>query len=269
MIPETNCPRGQLRVMSPLVCLALAMLLLPACSRRDAKTAAPPSDSTLVSAPSGNASDATSAASFQPSGPQVGKTDSLMNAIAPKLETWAALWRDVLPGFEVDSMWNVGATRWKPDFSEPGTDLFVDNGPESRLLLMPSDDGRYLLNVDWYLSFVPGGDGLVQDQGEVDSQPRLVDLRLKRQMIVETCGTPCGFHWGGWVGPDAFAIGEWMTLDNEWAQGSLTIYSLRDSSAVTYVTRVVSSSASYQPYNSAWMHWLTGLYQQMKSRPKT
>src|SRR5207249_9794046 len=47
----------------------------------------------------------------QPSGPQIGKTDSLMNAAAPKLSPWVKMWQASLPGFKQDSLYRVGTAR--------------------------------------------------------------------------------------------------------------------------------------------------------------
>ena len=41
-------------------------------------------------------------------GTPVGANDSLINAIAPKLEPWVAMWRQAMPEFKPDSMIRVG-----------------------------------------------------------------------------------------------------------------------------------------------------------------
>src|SRR5882762_1033783 len=41
-------------------------------------------------------------------GPPIGSSDSVINAIEPRLAPWVAMWRKAMPGFEVDSLYRVG-----------------------------------------------------------------------------------------------------------------------------------------------------------------
>jgi hypothetical protein len=184
------------------------------------------------------------------------------------------MWRSALPGFEADSMWATGQRRWKPVYvrklERDIDDQSIDGEIAFQVLGLPSPEGRYVLDVDWYQSIQPQGDTL-EVGGEPDSQPTLIDRRTRLEAILEACGTSCGFHWGKWLSPTSFALGGWRDADDfgQWKQGSLSIYSLQDSSVVTYETRVVSAD-DYARYVGAWKAWLMTRYRDLRgSRPQT
>ena len=210
----------------------------------------------------------------QPSGPQVGHGDSLLNAAAPKLAAWVAMCRTILPGFKVDSTWSRGRGRWSPgrkdtlqrlpDHLNDGSNIAFD------ILGLHSPDRRFILDVDAYMTCEPQGDSL-EWGGEPESTPVLIDLRTKVATTVEFCGTPCWFDWGVWLSPASFALAGGQEADDfgQWIQGTLQIYSLSDSTVATYVTRIVSTE-EYGRYRQAWERWLRARYRSLRaSRPRT
>ena len=208
----------------------------------------------------------------QPSGPPIGKSDPLMNAAAPKLSEWVTMWRAALPGFEADSMWGGGRERWLPASTqhfERISDLISDRGIAFDILGLRSPDGRYILDVDSYMGITPGADSLDYG-GEPESRTVLIDPFAKTETVVDFCGTPCGFHWGAWLSPTSFALAYWHDADDsgQWEQGRLSIYSLSDSMAASYRTRIISTDDALR-YRTAWERWLMKRYRALKaSRPR-
>ena len=205
----------------------------------------------------------------QPRGSQVGRRDPVLNAAAQDLEAWAAMWRAALPGFQVDSTWSTGVERWVPARRTLGRDvdhLEMTGDLAYALLAFKSPDGRYVLDVDWYQIIAPAGDSL-EVGGDADSQPVLVDRGARTESVLQFCGTACGFHWGRWLSPTRFAIGGWQVADDysQWLQGSLLIYSIRDSTVRRYETRIVSA-ADYARYEAAWKRWLLRRYRALPAR---
>jgi hypothetical protein len=197
----------------------------------------------------------------QPSGAQIGTSDSLMNVAAPKLEEWIAMWRASLPGFAVDSLWMDKKQRWSPDLlrkiegdirhRETPTDVAFE------ILGIRSPDGRRILDVDRYLVIEPVGDD-VDESGEPDSQPWLIDRRAGTEALLKTCGTDCSFHWGTWLSPSRFALAGMRDGDDgygHWVQGQIWIYSLDDSMVAGYVTRIVTRERA-GGYAAARHEWL-------------
>jgi len=197
-----------------------------------------------------------------------------MNSLAPKLEEWVAMWRVALPGFEVDSLWGEGPLRWAPlDVSPVGGDIEHQDTEDDlafRILRLRSPDGSHILDVDSYQSIEPDGDSL-QVGGEPDSRCTLIDLTSKTEAILQFCGTPCAFHWGVWLSPTRFAVGGWYDPNgfDQWWQGTLSIYSLRDSTVAEYRTRIVPVGDAAR-YSRAWHRWLLKRYRAlMASHPRT
>src|SRR6185436_13845940 len=50
----------------------------------------------------------------QPQGPQVGRSDPLLNASRTRLAEWASMWGRALDGFSLDSLWLVRRGHWSP-----------------------------------------------------------------------------------------------------------------------------------------------------------
>lgn len=191
-----------------------------------------------------------------------------MNANAPGLSTWVHLWRAALPGFETDSLWVVSRARWLPQIAKEGEDFSEtretpdDIAPE--LLVLPSPGREHLLYVDRYQAIVPQGD-TIEVGGEPDSRSDLIDRRTNTVAILRACGTPCGSHWGTWLSATTFALAGWQDADalSHWKQGTLSVYSIGDSTVATYVTRVLPAE-DYARYVRAWEGWLLKRYQALR-----
>ena|SRR5438876_1798386 len=176
--------------------------------------------------------------------------------------------------FKVDSTWSRGQRRWSPVFVQ-GFEHIPDhrdteNDVAFDVLGLPSPDGRYILDVDSYQVVEPEGDSL-EWGGEPESRPVLIDRREKIAAILAVCGTPCWFDWGTWLSPTSFALAGAQDADEfgEWRQGRVTIYSISDSTAATYVTRIVPAD-TYARYVKAWKSWLMKRFRALKaSRPTT
>jgi len=206
----------------------------------------------------------------QPSGPQIGKTDALLNAAVPKLSTWMAMWAAALPGFEADSLWAGSRGRWLPGSGGVDEDYLHEahESPDDvtfKLLAFPSPGGHHLLYVDVYQAIMADGDTL-EIGGEPDSRTVLINQRTNTVAIIRSCGTPCGSHWAAWLSPTSFALAGWQDADaySEWKQGTLEIYSIPDSTVATYVTRVVPAK-DYEQYVSAWESWLLKRYRALRN----
>ena len=206
----------------------------------------------------------------QPTGPQVGRSDPLLNSARPILAEWSAMWARALPDFAVDSLWRVGTDRWAAMYVrpfepvKPGPGVDVEDYLAFELLGIRSPDRRYTLDVDDYQAVVPMGDS-IEVGGEPDSQCSLIDDRQRLEAMLHQCGTGCGFHWGAWLSPSSFALGGWSEADDygEWQQGHLWLYSLADSSVTEYVTRIVPAD-TFERYKDAWLSWLLGRYRAWK-----
>jgi hypothetical protein len=245
--------------------LALAAAFLWGCSRHEtaghAGKGAP--DSARASTAYENPAAVPHPCPPQPTGPQIGKSDSLVNAIGPRLMEWVTMWRAALPGFAADSLWRSGSSRWAPAFSghfeplEPGDLTFT-------LLGIRSPDGRYTLDVDWYQSIQLMGDSL-EVGGDPDAKCLLVDNESRAESVLLQTGAGGGYHWGAWLSRTSFVVGGWGDADDygQWQQGHLWVYSIPDSTVAEYVTRIVSSDA-YSRYQAGWHAWLMKRYRALK-----
>jgi hypothetical protein len=235
----------------PVVCVAMVVLVISGCSKRQEDRPVATRDSVRA-------------------GP-IGRTDATMNAIAPELEEWVAMWRTVIPGFEVDSLWGGKRQKWVPDrVSKLESNSDNENDEDTltfRVLGIPSPDGHRILYIDSY-QWIQGGEGGIEAGGEPDSKPVLIDRHARIETDLEFCGTTCGFHWGRWLSADRFALGGWSDAgeDGQWKLGSLSIYDVRDSTVINYVTRSVPDS-EYARYHAAWKQWLLKRYRE--TRPRT
>ena len=190
-----------------------------------------------------------------------------MNSIAPQLEEWVEMWRAAIPGFEVDSLWGGKPRRWPPGYvtvyqaeNEPGD---TEHDMAFRTLGMPSPDGRYILVVNT-LIIKPDGDSIVVG-GEPDSQCSLIDRRAKTESILRSCGTVCSFDWGRWLSPTRFAVGgSYSPGLGEGRYGTLSIYSLPDSTVCEYRTRIASQSDVARQAR-AWYRWLLKRYRAIEA----
>jgi hypothetical protein len=198
----------------------------------------------------------------EPTGPQIGKSDTLVNEVAPKLDEWVAMWRAAAPGFELDSLWVTGRRRWsvihRTTTDHPRDELTF------KVLGLPSPDGRHILVPDVYQEVVAVGDSL-EGGGEPESAPSLVDLSKKEESVFEMCGTSCGTLWGTWLSPTRFALGGWKDARDLGQRTSavLGIYSLVDSTVTSYVTRSIPST-DYEKYRAAWERWLLARYRSLE-----
>ncbi len=248
------------------LCVGVHVLLLAlmSCARRNEDLLAESADTLGVqsSPPPINPAEVQHPSPPQPKGLQIGRSDRLMNGWASQLGEWTAMWREALPGFMVDSTWGVRPQRWTPARRSVAGDLERRQATDLTLQLLgiESPDGRYLLDVDAYQDVMVVGDS-VEVGGEPDSQPVLIDRGANVEYPLQFCGTSCGFHWGRWLSPTQFALGGWQQADDygQWMQGSLAIYSIRDSTMRAYETRIVPARA-FARYQAAWRRWLLRRY---------
>lgn len=121
-----------------------------------------------------------------------------------------------------------------------------------------------MLYLDRYQAIVADGDSL-EIGGEPDSRSALVERRTNRVAILKACGTACGSHWGAWLSPTTFALAGWQDADaySQWKQGTLSLYSIPDSTVATYLTRIVPAK-DYERYVEAWEGWLLERYRALQ-----
>ena len=249
----------------------MLLATLVGCGRHDRKAAGSGEDSTHAQAriPAGAPAPEAHVAPAQPTGPQVGRGDPLINRLRPRLEEWAVMWRNALPGFELDSLWAQDHAHWAAVYSDTLDSLTkLRDSPEDLafdLLGLPSPDRRHILDIDSYQVIEPFGDQL-EIGGEPDSKTDLFDLKRRRVTTLQVCGTGGGAHWAVWIDADRFALGQWREADDfgEWYQGQLSIYSLADSSVSSYATRIVPAS-DFARYRTAWEAWVDKRYREFKA----
>jgi hypothetical protein len=255
--------------------LALGIALI-GCGRQKQESQVAVRDTVSQAPPYVNPADEPHPAPPQPSGPQIGHSDPLMNAIAPEMAEWVTMWRAVLPGLKVDSLWGGKPRKWVPEGVErlesipAGENEQDDEGDlTARVLGLPSPDGQRHLDIDVYQLIQRGEEG-IEAGGEPESKSELFDRRNKTLSVLNFCGTSCGSHWGRWLSADRFVLGGWSDADeySQWKQGDLTVYDLRDSTVTTYLTRIVSSS-DYERYYAAWKQWLLKRERETRPRPRT
>jgi hypothetical protein len=267
LTPLAEWPRA-----SRFLVLAFLAATLIGCERRatDARARRTGEDSTSASTAFANPADVPHPCPPQPSGPQVGRSDTRLNAAAPQLAEWTAMWAQALPGFAPDSMWLVRRGRWTPLDRvryEPmmiGKDADPGDYLAFELLGLRSPDRRHILDVDSYQAIEPEGDSLTVG-GEPDSRCTLIDESARLELVLLECGTPGGYHWGTWFSNASFAVGNWNDAEDfgQWKQGGLSIYSIPDSNVSVYATRIVSAAA-YARYEAAWRCWLLKRYRTLK-----
>jgi hypothetical protein len=187
--------------------------------------------------------------------------------VVPILTEWVGLWQAAIPGFRAESLYFGGQAGALRGYVQPVRNVFPPRGDqEATFAVMSADspDRRYKLVFDWY-QHVGVSDGEFDIGGEPDSAPLLLDLRGGVSNQFASCGTPCGFHWGAWISSTKFVLCGWTELDSEQHRfrGSLDIYSIPDSTAVSYVTRPVTA-AEFSRYHDAWENWIRARYQALK-----
>ena len=207
--------------------------------------------------------------SERPEPKPVGASDPRIRAAAPHVQEWVGFWRAAIPEFRAESLYFSGsATALRGGFVQS-----LDSLPSTETqsitfgaLGAESPDHRYKLIFDWYQSITDEG-GDIEIGGEPDSAPLLLDLQRRVSNQFKSCGTPCGFHWGGWLSPREFMLAMWQELDAEGSrlQGSLEFYSITDSTVTSYVTRPVSREA-FERYRGAWERWVADRYSALKGR---
>jgi hypothetical protein len=151
--------------------------------------------------------------------------------------------------------------------SQPLSDVYPskERGDATfEVLSADSPDGRYKLVFDGY-QYIGEEDGEISIGGEPDSAPLLLDLRQGTSTRLAECGTVCGFHWGSWISPTRFILAGWHEIDPKRTrhQGTLRIYSIRDSAVTFYLTREVSSE-EFSKYQAAWEAWVAERYHALK-----
>jgi len=196
--------------------------------------------------------------------PTVGKSDTLVNTIAPALSPWMILWRHAYSGFQPDSLIRFGvAPMFRGGPVQPLRELYPPSKEHQsafRILSARSPDGRYDLIFDSYLCVEADGDK-VDISGEPESAPALLDLRRKTAKRFDGFG---GVNWGAWASPTRFVLtGTQYEGRNMGIRGWVQVYSLRDSTVTTYVTRPLHSSRA-AAYRSAWESWVAMRYHATK-----
>lgn len=197
----------------------------------------------------------------------VGANDLRIRTAAPILQDWVGLWRAAIPEFRAESLYFAGsAVALRGGYVQS-----LDSLPAGEIRLITSEvlsaespDHRYKLIFDWYQS-ITEEEGAIEIGGEPDSAPLLLDLRRRVSNQFRSCGTPCGFHWGAWLGPTEFVLAGWQELDAAGSrlQGSLEFYSITDSTMTSYITRSVSRQA-FERYREAWEGWVATRYATLK-----
>jgi len=209
----------------------------------------------------------------QPPGSPIGNGDSLIQSIKPRLTPWVAMWKQALPGFAAESLFRIGeAPAFRGGVTQPLRNVYPPTDENQNVVFHvlgeDSPDGRHRLIFDCY-QYVGDDAGEIETGGDVDSAPLLLDRSRGTSTQFDFCGPLCGFDWGAWISSKAFVLGGSAGDDagGPWRQGSLKIYSLHDSTVVTYVTRFASSEETAR-YRSAWRSWLAPRYRAaMKHRP--
>lgn len=192
--------------------------------------------------------------------------------MAPVLSEWIGLWQAAIPGFRPESLYFGGRTgALRGGYVQPVKNVFPpskDQVATFEVLSADSPDRRYKLVFDWY-QHVGESEGEIDIGGEPDSAPLLLDLRDGVSNQFASCGTPCGFHWGAWVSPSRFVLGRWHELDPEGSRfrGSLDVYSIPDSTVVSYYTRPVTAG-EFSRYKEAWERWVGSRYRALKRRAR-
>src|SRR6185503_8014620 len=105
----------------------------------------------------------------------------------------------------------------------------------------------------------------VEIGGEPDTAPLLLDLDRKVSTRFDFCGPgSCTHHWGAWISPATFVL---TGTENDerymGIRGRVQVYSLRDSTVTTYVTRPLHSTRA-AAYRSAWESWVAMRYHATK-----
>jgi hypothetical protein len=190
----------------------------------------------------------------------------MINAAAPALTPWVAMWQKAMPQFKVDSLYRTGTSpAFRGGFVQALSNVYPPPSEEAmafRILSAPSPGGRYNLIFDSYLVIQGNGDE-VDISGEPDSAPLLLDLRGGTSNMFDFYGTDGRFQWGAWLSPTRFALAGSRLDPVAGARGWMKLYSLDDSTATMYVTRRISSAEGTK-YRASWEEWVTAKYRALK-----
>ena len=198
----------------------------------------------------------------------VSRSDSLINAAAPKLTPWAEMWRKADPEFAPESLRFVDvAPAFRKDPLQPLKAFYPpdeEHEPVFRVLSARSPDNRYNLIFDWYQA-IEESNGEIDIGGDADSGPLLLDFRDGTARLFDICGTPCTSDWGAWLSPTKFVLAGADTEGR--VRGTLAVYSLEDTTVTSYETRNVSPQA-HASYRSAWESWVDSRFRALdKGKP--
>ncbi len=197
----------------------------------------------------------------------VGASDSLILAIAPRIEPWVVMWRQAMPEFRPDSLIRVGVAPAFRGYVQPLKAMYPPSEEKKatfQILTASSPDGRYNLIFDSYL-IIEQDAGEIDISGEPDSAPLLLDLLQGVSNQFEFCGTDCKFHWGVWLSPKRFVLAGSQYDDPPGVlRGKVQIFSLDDSSVTTYVTRGAPPSRAGE-YRLAWRTWVVSRFRALKN----
>ena len=137
--------------------------------------------------------------------------DSLLAAIASRLEPWMPMWREAVPGFTLDSLTLGAAAPFHPKLDQILSDAFFDSPRRRRLFFRWSRDSAWVVDPNVYLD--------LDENGELEQEPdnavALIDRREGRWERLMGCGTPCRFYDALWVGDRVFAEAAWYESDEE------------------------------------------------------
>ena len=135
--------------------------------------------------------------------------DSVLAAIAPKLNPWMPMWREAIPGFTLDSLTLGAAAAFVPELEQTLSDAFFDTPRRQRLFHRWSRDSAYSVDPNVYLDLADDGTLVT----EPDNAMALVDRREGRWERLMGCGTPCRYFDALWVGDRVFVEAAWYESD--------------------------------------------------------
>lgn len=152
------------------------------------------------------------------------------------------MWRKAAPGFTPDSLIRGGLSPASlgRGVQPLGQSLVTDTDSSvlAAVLGEPSPSGRYVFVADAYQALPdPGVDNPAG--GEADEAAVLIDYQKRTCDVVQVCGTPCTYDWGGWVDSTHFALAGSESDEDTTCYGFLWLYSIPENTVRSWSTRPV------------------------------
>ena len=172
--------------------------------------------------------------------------DTLSNgipvALARKSAEWVEMWRKAAPGFTPDSLIRGSLSPASLGRSVQPLDHSLvadtDSSVLGEVMGAPSPSGRFVFVADAYRALPdPGVDNPAG--GEADEAAVLIDYQQRTCDMIEVCGTPCTYDWGGWMDSTHFALAGSQGDDDSTCYGFLWLYSMSDNTVMSWSTRQV------------------------------